>query len=166
MQMSARRLPALVLLLMVAAIGVMASGCFQAHKASEQVTGDVTIGAGTGAQVVTVGGSGDVTTAADTSSTESSTTTTTTGGSAGGAPAGADVAAGKSGFTNSCGSCHTLKDAGTKGQVGPVLDSLAPLAYDRVAKQIKNGSANMPPGLAAGQDLINIAAYVSSVAGK
>ena len=165
--MSARRLPALVLLLMVAAIGVIASGCFQAHKASEQVTGEVTIGAGTGAQVVTVGGSGDVTTAANTSSTESSTTaTTTTGASTGGAPAGADVAAGKSGFTNSCGSCHTLKDAGTKGQVGPVLDSLAPLAYDRVAKQIKNGSANMPPGLAAGKDLINIAAYVSSVAGK
>ena len=165
-QMSARRLPALILLLMIAVIGVMASGCFQAHKASEQVTGEVTIGAGTGAQVVTAGGSGDVTTAADTSSTESSTTTTTTGAPAGGAPAGADVAAGKSGFTNTCGSCHTLKDAGTKGQVGPVLDSLAPLAYDRVAKQIKNGSANMTPCLAAGQDLINIAAYVSRVAGK
>ena len=162
--MPARRLPALVLLLTIAAIGVLASGCFQAQKAGQQVTGEVTIGAGTDAEVVTVGDlSGDVSTA-DTSTAE--TATTDTAGSSGGAPDGADVAAGKTAFTPTCGGCHTLKDAGTNGQLGPPLDGLAPLAYDRVATQIKNGGGQMPAGLASGQDLINIAAYVASVAGK
>ena len=156
--MPARRLPALILLLTIAAIGVLASGCFQANKAGQQVTGEITIGAGTDAEVVTVGDSSGDTSIAD--------TTTDTSESSGGAPANADVAAGKTTFTAICGGCHTLKDAGTNGQIGPNLDTLAPLAYDRVATQIKNGGAGMPAGLASGQGLIDIAAYVSSVAGK
>ena len=161
--MPARRLPAFLLLLSITAIGLLAGGCFQAHKAGQQVTGEITIGAGTNAEDVTVGGSGSETTTEDTA-TEA--TGATTDGSSSGAPANADVAAGKTAFTKSCGTCHTLKDAGSKAQVGPSLDELAPLAYDRVASQIKNGGGAMPPGLASGQDLINIAAYVSSVAGK
>jgi mono/diheme cytochrome c family protein len=74
--------------------------------------------------------------------------------------------AGKAAFSATCGGCHTLKDAGTSGNVGPDLDSLAPLTSERVATQIKNGGGAMPPGLLTGQDAANVAAYVSSVAGK
>ena len=43
----------------------------------------------------------------------------------GGATAFGDAAAGKAIFTAKCGACHTLKDAGTTGQVGPDLDQSA-----------------------------------------
>ena len=98
--------------------------------------------------------------AAATAQGEQSTGTTTGGGS------GADLAAGKSSFTATCGGCHALKDAGTTGNVGPDLDSLAPLTAERVAKQIENGGGPMPPKLLTGQDATNAAAYVASVAGK
>ena len=141
----------------------MASGCFQAQKAGKQVTGEVTIGAGTTATVVTVDGSTGATSGAETTATTDTTATTST---TGGAPANADIAAGKTAFVPTCGGCHTLKDAGTKGAVGPVLDDVAPLSYDKVSSQIKNGKGAMPAGLAKGQDAVNIAAYVSSAAGK
>ncbi len=53
------------------------------------------------------------------------TGTTTTGGSAGGGKAAAgDAAAGKQVFVDQdCGSCHTLKEAGGTGQIGPDLDT-------------------------------------------
>ncbi|MBY0509680.1 MAG: cytochrome c [Rhodospirillaceae bacterium] len=54
---------------------------------------------------------------------------------------------GKKLFTQSarpaCALCHTLKDAGATGQVGPQLDELKPDAR-RVATAIKNGLGNMP----------------------
>lgn len=54
---------------------------------------------------------------------------------------------GKKLFTQSarpaCALCHTLKDAGSTGQVGPQLDELKPDAR-RVATAIKNGLGNMP----------------------
>ena len=54
--------------------------------------------------------------------TTSSTTSTAT---AAGAPNAATLALGKSVFAaNGCGGCHTLKDAGSGGNVGPILDHL------------------------------------------
>ncbi|MEP7225287.1 MAG: cytochrome c, partial [Actinomycetota bacterium] len=50
---------------------------------------------------------------------------------------------GKSIFTASCGSCHTLADAGTEGAIGPNLDEAKPpkaLVVDRVT----NGQGVMP----------------------
>jgi cytochrome c6 len=47
------------------------------------------------------------------------------------------------GATPSCGLCHTLKDAGTSGAVGPVLDELQPDA-ERVVSALKNGIGLMP----------------------
>ena len=47
------------------------------------------------------------------------------GGGGGGEAASAE---GKQIFTQSCGTCHTLEDAGTQGNVGPVLDDLAPMS--------------------------------------
>lgn len=44
-----------------------------------------------------------------------------------GVPEAGDVGVGQELFTQKCGSCHTLADAGTKGAVGPDLDA----AFDR-----------------------------------
>ncbi|GAB2578715.1 cytochrome c [Ramlibacter solisilvae] len=45
--------------------------------------------------------------------------------------------------TPACAICHTLKDAGAEGAVGPSLDELKPDAA-RVAKALKNGIGQMP----------------------
>ena len=52
-------------------------------------------------------------------------------------------AAGKEVFTQNCGSCHTLSDAGTSGQVGPNLDQLKP-GPELVTSQVTNGGGGMP----------------------
>jgi mono/diheme cytochrome c family protein len=85
------------------------------------------------------------------------TTTASTGPSLKG-----DPAAGKTVFTSAgCTGCHTLKDAGSTGTVGPNLDDAKPsveLAIDRVT----NGSGAMPPfkGQLSNQQIADVAAYV------
>ncbi len=85
------------------------------------------------------------------------TTTATTGPSLKG-----DPTAGKTIFqSKGCTSCHTLKDAGATGTVGPNLDEAKPsvaLAVDRVT----NGSGAMPPfkGQLSDQQIADVAAYV------
>jgi mono/diheme cytochrome c family protein len=94
------------------------------------------------------------------SATTTTTTTTTTSG--GGAPDGKQVFA-----SAGCGGCHTLKDAGASGNVGPNLDQLKP-SETRVEKQVTTGGAIMPAfkdKLSAAQ-IAAVAKYVSSVAGK
>jgi mono/diheme cytochrome c family protein len=165
--MRARRV--LPVLLVLATVAVGATGCFSSKVASTTISGEITVGEGSTAQTVnppTAGGSvgtnpNPPTTGESASTGESGSTATTTGGSSG-----ADLAAGKTAFTATCGGCHTLKDAGTNGKVGPDLDSLAPLTSERVAKQIANGGQIMPPKLLTGKDATNTAAYVASVAGK
>jgi cytochrome c6 len=46
-------------------------------------------------------------------------------------------------LTPSCAVCHTLKEAGASGAVGPSLDELKPDA-ERVAKALRNGIGQMP----------------------
>lgn len=56
------------------------------------------------------------------------------------------MALGKKLFTTSvpaCALCHTLKDAGAEGAVGPVLDELQPDAA-RVSKALRDGLGSMP----------------------
>ncbi|HMG98930.1 MAG TPA: cytochrome c [Gaiellales bacterium] len=157
------------MLLVLATVAVGATGCFSSKVASTTISGEITVGEGSTAQTVnpsTAGGSvgtnpNPPTTGEIASTGGSGSTATTTGGSSG-----ADLAAGKTAFTATCGGCHTLKDAGTNGKVGPDLDSLAPLTSERVAKQIANGGQIMPPKLLTGKDATNTAAYVASVAGK
>jgi cbb3-type cytochrome c oxidase subunit III len=74
---------------------------------------------------------------------------------------------GKAVFTSNCASCHTLKDAGTTGTVGPNLDQLKP-SEARVEKQVRNGGAVMPAfqGKLSDAQIKAVAAYVSRVAGK
>jgi cbb3-type cytochrome c oxidase subunit III len=113
-----------------------------------------------------------------------------TGGVASGAQA-PDVQNGQALFTQNCAACHTLSAAGTSGTIGPNLDNS--FAADRkegysnsaienvVLDQIRLGSGPlatyttskkftpqtpMPANLVKGQDAIDVAAYVASVAGS
>jgi mono/diheme cytochrome c family protein len=98
--------------------------------------------------------------------TEATTTEATTTASGGGSSA--LVAQGKQVFaTAGCTSCHTLKDAGASGTVGPNLDEAKPpksLVVDRVT----NGKGVMPPfkGQLTPAQIEAVATYVSTVAGK
>lgn len=80
---------------------------------------------------------------------------------------GKQATSGKDIFTANCGSCHTLKDAGTSGTVGPNLDDLKP-AEAVVHRQVTNGGAAMPAfkGTLTDAQITAVAKYVSSVAGK
>ena len=66
-----------------------------------------------------------------------------------------------------CGSCHTLADAGSSGAVGPNLDEAKPDAA-LVKTRVTNGRGAMPPfkGQLNATQIADVAAYVSSVAGK
>jgi cytochrome c553 len=86
----------------------------------------------------------------------------------GGGGAATANAAGKQIFTSSCGTCHTLSDAGTSGRVGPVLDEVKP-SKALVLSAIKKGglgSGTMPANIVSGKDAEDVADYVSSVAGQ
>ncbi|MGH8619056.1 MAG: c-type cytochrome [Burkholderiales bacterium] len=81
----------------------------------------------------------------------------------------AAMAAGKAlflqGAVPACAICHTLKDAGAEGAIGPVLDELKPDAA-RVAKAIKNGIGQMPPYVNLSEQQIQaLAAYVARATG-
>jgi mono/diheme cytochrome c family protein len=91
--------------------------------------------------------------------------TTTTSGGGGGTAAKPN---GKQVFTSAgCSGCHTLKDAGATGNVGPNLDQLKP-AKPIVAHQVEFGGAAMPAfkGRLTQAQIDAVAAYVASVAGK
>jgi cbb3-type cytochrome c oxidase subunit III len=74
---------------------------------------------------------------------------------------------GQSIFTANCGSCHTLADAGTSGNVGPNLDGIKP-TREKVVTQVTNGGGAMPAfkDTLDPQQIAAVADYVSSVAGK
>jgi mono/diheme cytochrome c family protein len=82
-----------------------------------------------------------------------------------------DATAGKEVFTSTadpqCTSCHTLADAGATGTVGPNLDDLQPDAAT-VQSQVESGGGAMPSyeGKLTEQQIADVAAYVSSVAGQ
>ena len=75
---------------------------------------------------------------------------------------------GKTVFTTNCASCHTLKEAGTSGEVGPNLDELEP-SLATVEHQVINGGGPMPAfgneGILKPNEIKAVATYVSSVAG-
>ena len=74
---------------------------------------------------------------------------------------------GKTIFTTSCGSCHTLAAAGTTGTIGPNLDQLKP-AFAIAKRQVENGGGVMPAfkGRLTPQQIDAVAKYVSDNAGK
>jgi uncharacterized cupredoxin-like copper-binding protein len=96
-------------------------------------------------------------------------------------PANADLIAGKKAFVKSCGSCHVLNRAGTKGNVGPNLDeafrrslsegfgrdTVRGVVHQQIihpARLPKDSPSFMPPRLIEGKLATDVAAYVASVA--
>jgi mono/diheme cytochrome c family protein len=94
-------------------------------------------------------------------------TTTTSGTTTTAAPP-AGRAVGRHVFqTAGCAGCHTLKDAGATGTVGPNLDALKP-PKAAVQTQVENGGGPMPAykGKLTAAQIAAVATYVSSVAGR
>jgi mono/diheme cytochrome c family protein len=94
---------------------------------------------------------------------------------------GADVNEGKELFVQNCGSCHVLADAATAGTVGPNLDNAFAGARDNgfdestffqiTLDQMRLAAPPMPhfdakPYSFSEEKLVDIAAYVASVAGE
>jgi mono/diheme cytochrome c family protein len=88
-----------------------------------------------------------------------------------------DLVVGKTLFTQKCGSCHTLKRAGTKGTQGPNLDdafgpakrvgegetTVQGVVHQQIALARRNSI--MKQNLVKGSDARDVAAYVGQVAG-
>jgi mono/diheme cytochrome c family protein len=89
---------------------------------------------------------------------------------------GANPTVGKGLFVEKCGSCHTLQDASTASQVGPILDDAFARSRQEdfddstlfrvTLDQIDLAAPPMPSDLVEGQDAVDVAAYVALFAGK
>lgn len=85
-------------------------------------------------------------------------------------PADPRMQAGREVFTQAaqptCSTCHTLKDAGASGVIGPNLDQLKP-DPQRVAAAVTNGVGVMPAqgGNLTEEQIQDVAYYVSRVTG-
>ena len=94
----------------------------------------------------------------------------------------ADEARGRVLFTQKCGNCHALAQAGTTAQIGPNLDDAFGAARESgqngdtiegvVKAQVENPrpdngnpAVSMPADIVSGQDLEDVAAYVGKWAG-
>ena len=103
-------------------------------------------------------------------------------GTAGYSEGNGDRSNGKILFTKDCGSCHTLSDAGTKGQIGPNLDyaflqsrraglgesTIEQVVRGQIAYAVEHpstGAPGMPRNIVKGQEAEDVASYVASVAG-
>jgi mono/diheme cytochrome c family protein len=78
-----------------------------------------------------------------------------------------DPTAGKQVFeTAGCKGCHTLKEAGATGTVGPNLDQVKP-PLSKVVTQVLNGGAVMPPfkGQLSTKQIADVAAFVVKATG-
>jgi hypothetical protein len=157
---------ALFALIAVLALGVAASGCFSSTPANRTITQAVTLGTGTSATVVQPSSSSGATTTGGGQTTASGTgtgtgTATSTGGG-GGQPAAQTL--GVSGLP--CAGCHTLKDAGWAGNVGPNLDDAKP-AFSLVVDRVTNGKGAMPSfkGQLSDQQIADVASYVVKATG-
>jgi cytochrome c551 len=67
-------------------------------------------------------------------------------------------------FAARCGSCHTLKSAGTSGQIGPNFDEFK-VTRPVVLAAIKEGPGAMPSGLIQGADAQKVATFLQSASG-
>ncbi|MFY9579326.1 MAG: cytochrome c, partial [Gaiellaceae bacterium] len=86
------------------------------------------------------------------------------------------AATGKQTFTENCGACHTLADAGTTGTTGPNLDDALPaLSEDEIRTSIVDPNAVVEEGFEPGimpqdfeetltaQQLDGLVAYLATV---
>lgn len=71
-----------------------------------------------------------------------------------------DVAAGQAVFAESCDTCHA--GLGSRAYIGPRLAGQG-LTASLIRTRVVQGKAPMPAGLASGQDLADVVAYVLSL---
>jgi mono/diheme cytochrome c family protein len=154
----AMRRTALVLATLLSALGLAVAGCGGEEEATptpETVTGTVP--------------TETETTETETTETETGTETETTTETETGGGVQGDPTAGKAVFTGSagCTGCHTLADAGSTGTIGPNLDDAKP-SEELVVERVTNGQGAMPSfkDTLSAQQIADVAAYVSSVAGQ
>jgi cytochrome c553 len=160
------RRTAVVLVLFVAAFGLVAAGCGQEQEQTatpDTVEGSTPTDTTETETTETTETETTETDETETTETTETETTATTPASEGDPVAGKEVFLGAS----ACGGCHTLADAGASGTVGPNLDEAMPdneLVLDRVT----NGQGGMPSfsSTLTEQQIADVAAYVSSVAGS
>jgi cytochrome c553 len=163
------RRTAVVLVLLVAAFGLVAAGCGQEQ---EQTATPETVEGSTPTETTET----ETTETTETETTETTetdeteTTETTETETTGTTPAvEGDPVAGKEVFlgASACGGCHTLADAGSSGTVGPNLDEAQP-DYELALDRVTNGQGGMPSfsSTLTEQQIADVAAYVSSVAGS
>ena len=157
------RRTAFLFVLIVAAIGGVAlAGCGQ--EQDETATPETVVGETTTETTETETTETDETETETTETDETETDTTATTPAVEG-----DPAAGKQVFlgASACGGCHTLADAGTSGAVGPNLDDAQP-SEELVLDRVTNGQGGMPSFSSTlnEQQIADVAAYVSSVAGS
>ncbi|MEY2442060.1 MAG: cytochrome, partial [bacterium] len=72
-------------------------------------------------------------------------------------------------FAEKCATCHTLKDAGAVGKVGPNLDMLAPapaLTTNAIENGRANGKGQMPAQLLEKDEAKKVASYIAAVADR
>ena len=156
------RRTALVLVILAGLLSLFAVGC--GGEESVTATPDTVEGTTTTETTETDTTETETTDTTETETTETTETTTTeTQPTVEG-----DPVAGKEIFLGApaCGGCHTLADAGATGQVGPNLDDAMPSA-ELVVDRVTNGQGGMPSfsGTLTPQQIADVAAYVSSVAG-
>ena len=160
------RRTAVVLVLLVAAFGVIAAGCGQEQEQTatpdtvEGSTPTDTTETETTETTETETTETDETETTETTETETTATTPAIEG---------DPVAGKEVFlgASACGGCHTLADAGASGTVGPNLDEAMP-DNELVVDRVTHGQGGMPSfsSTLTEQQIADVAAYVSSVAGS
>jgi mono/diheme cytochrome c family protein len=87
----------------------------------------------------------------------------------GGTKLSADAKEGRALFAERCATCHTLKDAGAVGKVGPNLDALAPapaLTLNAIEKGRAAGNGQMPAQLIEKDEAQKVAKYIAAVADR
>jgi mono/diheme cytochrome c family protein len=89
--------------------------------------------------------------------------------------ASAQIQTGKTLFRATCASCHTLAAVNARGVTGPDLDRIGlntasmKAAIQRVENAIRiggTGQDRMPAGLLQGENAVDVATFVSAVAGR
>jgi mono/diheme cytochrome c family protein len=76
---------------------------------------------------------------------------------------------GKALFRQTCASCHSLAAVNARGITGPNLDRIGQVTPQRVLNAIRvggTGQGRMPQNLLSGQNAKDVAAFVSTVAGR
>ena len=155
------RRAALLLVLLASVLGVAVAGC--GGEEDQTATPETVIGETPTETETTTTDETETETETDETETTDTETTVTTPVVEGDPAAGKEVFLGAS----ACGGCHTLADAGSTGAVGPNLDDAQP-SEELVLDRVTNGQGGMPSFSSTlnEQQIADVAAYVSSVAGS